>query len=235
MQIFYSSNINNGLAIISQQENQHLVKVLRKQVGDIVYLANGKGTIFEAEILQTKKKESLLKIKSTYKEELKNNNLLSIAIAPTKSMDRFEWFIEKAIEIGINSIIPFYSQHAERKVLKMNRLQSIALSAMKQSKTLYLPLIHEIKDFKTVIQQVNNHQKYIAYLGETTIDIQNLMPTINYKEETIIFIGPEGGFSEQEINLANENHIQAISLGEKRLRTETAGIYACSAYQLFKK
>jgi 16S rRNA (uracil1498-N3)-methyltransferase len=235
MQVFYSKNIIDQKILIDQQEHIHLSKVLRKSLGDEVYVCNGQGLMVLAEITLISKRETILFLKEIIHDVKQNDNQLILAVAPTKNIDRYEWFIEKAIEIGVNKILPFYAQNSERRKLKIERLKTIAISAMKQSKTLFLPEISEPVSFKQLVAIENINQKYLAYVLEKTSTIKEVFPHVNTKEEVLIVIGPEGGFTEEEASLAAMNSFKALSLGEKRLRTETAAVYAAASYQLLCK
>lgn len=232
MQVFYSNNIINTAIFIEGQEHVHLTKVLRKSEGDEVAICNGSGLMLSARIVSISKKQTVLEKIEILAQEKVNTNKLILAVAPTKNIDRYQWMIEKCTEIGISKIIPFYSQHSERRRLKLDRLQLIALSAMKQSKSLFLPEIIEPISFKDLLKMESVKQKGLAYMEEETTSIAKLISNLNRKEELLIAIGPEGGFSEEEVQQAKTNGFAPISLGSKRLRTETAAVYSAVAYQL---
>ena len=235
MQVFYSTNIIDQKIVIDQQEHIHLSKVLRKNIGDTVHVCNGKGLMVLAEIVALSKKESLLIVKEVVFDLKQSDNRLVLGVAPTKNMDRYEWFIEKAIEIGISKIIPFYSQNSERRKLKMERLQTIAISAMKQSKSLFLPEIVEPITFKELMKKEMGDQKFLAYVLEDTRDLKAEFSKLNMNKELLVLIGPEGGFTTEEAELASANAYKTLSLGKQRFRTETAAIYTAAAYQLLCK
>tara|TARA_B110000459_G_scaffold7430_1_gene7709 strand:- start:1987 stop:2688 length:702 start_codon:yes stop_codon:yes gene_type:complete len=232
MQVFYSNNIINTAIFIEGQEHVHLTKVLRKSEGDEVAICNGSGLMLSARIVSISKKQTVLEKIEILAQEKVNTNKLILAVAPTKNIDRYQWMIEKCTEIGISKIIPFYSKHSERRRLKVDRLQLIALSAMKQSKSLFLPEIIEPISFKDLLKMESVKQKCLAYMEEETTTIAKLISNLNRKEELLIAIGPEGGFSEEEVQQAKTNGFAPISLGSKRLRTETAAVYSAVAYQL---
>jgi len=232
MQVFYSNNIINTAIFIEGQEHVHLTKVLRKSEGDEVAICNGSGLMLSARIVSISKKQTVLEKIEILAQEKVNTNKLILAVAPTKNIDRYQWMIEKCTEIGISKIIPFYSKHSERRRLKLDRLQLIALSAMKQSKSLFLPEIIEPISFKDLLKMESVKQKCLAYMEEETTTIAKLISNLNRKEELLIAIGPEGGFSEEEVQQAKTNGFAPISLGSKRLRTETAAVYSAVAYQL---
>ena len=229
MRIFYHSeiNVNHKDLIISDSEHHHLNKVLRKKINDKVYLTNGNGYLFEATINNINTKSTHLKILNSKKESSMDYSL-NIAIAPTKKIDRFEWFLEKAIEIGVSSITPLICKYNERKSLNYTRLNKIAVSAMKQSLQTYLPKIEPIVNIKEYIESNQCKQKYIAHCKN--FKKLHLSKIINNRTNSSIIIGPEGGFTDDEINLAMDYNFIPVSLGNNRLRTETAGIVACQTF-----
>ena len=231
MQVFYSNKIIDQSILIDGQEHHHLVKVLRKSVGDVVFVCDGNGLMLEAEIVSSSKKETVLRERSVYRKEKENPNHLVLAVAPTKNIDRYEWMVEKCTEIGVHTIIPFYSHHSERRRIKLERLQLIALSAMKQSKSLFLPEIKEAKLYKELIEEEFNGTKLIAYIEEDSRGVKKTLANVK-NQNVLIAIGPEGGFSQDEIRTAKEKDFIPITLGSKRLRTETAGVFCSTAYQL---
>lgn len=235
MQIFYTENITLNKAIIDGQEHQHLAKVLRKKIGDKVYLCNGKGSLFSAEIEALTKKQSVLHIIEEIENLNENPCKLTLAVAPTKNNDRYEWMIEKATEIGVAQIIPFIAQNSERRKIKLERFNAKALAAMKQSKTLFLPKIDEAVKYKELLKIEGYDKKYIAYLRHNTAAINEAFLNVNANENILVLIGPEGGFTEEEVQEAEKNNFTTLSLGNKRLRTETAGVFTASAYQILVK
>lgn len=236
MQVFFSKNIVDGKILIDQQEHIHLSKVLRKTVGDEVFVCNGEGLLLRAEILSSSKKGTVLLSKEIVTQKKQSDHQLTIAIAPTKNMDRLEWMLEKCIEIGIQGLIPFYAQNSERRRLKLERLEARSVAAMKQSKALFLPKINEAISFKELLETKWDHTaKYIAYVEETGNDIKSVFPTLKSSEKVLVLIGPEGGFSPEEVAMAVKSGFKPISLGQQRLRTETAGVFVASAYQVLCK
>lgn len=229
MRIFYYSeiNVNDKDLIISDSEHHHLNKVLRKKINDKVYLTNGNGYLFEATINNINTKSTHLKILNSKKESSMDYSL-NIAIAPTKKIDKFELFLEKAIEIGVSSITPLICKYNERKSLNYTRLNKIAVSAMKQSLQTYLPKIEPIVNIKEYIESNQCKQKYIAHCKN--FKKLHLSKIIKNRTNSSIIIGPEGGFTDDEINLAMDYNFIPVSLGNNRLRTETAGIVACQTF-----
>ncbi len=230
MQLFYVPNISGAEVILDETESKHAVKVLRLSVGDSVQLIDGKGGFYQAEISDASPKKCKLSIIGLNKEFGKKDFHLHIAIAPTKNIDRFEWFLEKATEIGIDEITPLLTSHSERKIVNPERLEKILVSAMKQSLKAYLPKLNEITAFKELVINSKSQNKYIAYCDD--IQKTHLKNAVAGGQNTLILIGPEGDFSPEEVKLAIENGFTVVSLGDSRLRTETAGIVACNIVNL---
>ncbi len=229
MQLFYNSeiNVNDNDLIISDSEHHHITKVLRKKINNKVFLTNGKGYLFETVISEINSKHTHLNIINSIKKPPMDYSL-NIAIAPTKKIDRFEWFLEKVIEIGVSSVTPLICKYNERKSLNYTRLNKIAVSAMKQSLQTYLPKIEPIVTIKEYIESNQCKQKYIAHCKNSKK--AHLSKIIKRKTNSSIIIGPEGGFTDDEISLAMEYNFIPVSLGNNRLRTETAGITSCHTF-----
>jgi len=223
MQYFFSSNILGNKIILSKEESAHCVVVLRHKVGSVLYVVDGQGGEYKAKIIEANKNVELEIISKTQKE--KNKSYIHIVIAPTKSNQRLEWFIEKAIEIGIDEISFIRCSNSERKKINLDRINKIALMAMKQSLKAYYPKINNIDKFSNIIQRVNQKNKYIGHLSnESKVFLADLVP----KEETYcLTIGPEGDFSKDELDYAVNNDFLPVLLSKSRLRTETAGIAGC--------
>ena len=226
MQLFYNSDISeqNNTFTFPKDESRHIVKVLRKKVGDTLYITNGKGFLFTAKITIADQKNCVVSIEnSEFKKP--TDYQLHLAVAPTKMNDRYEWFLEKATEIGITSITPIFCDHSERKNVKLDRFEKILQSAMKQSLHLYLPTLNQPMSFKDYINQDFSGDLFIAHCEET--DKKSLKNEIKPNTEITILIGPEGDFSVNEIETAIKNKFIPVTLGNTRLRTETAAIVAC--------
>ena len=226
MQLFYNPDINAASETFSfdKEESKHIVKVLRKSEGDILHVTNGLGDLFHTEIILASDKKCTVKINQT-KSQKPTDFYLHLAVAPTKMNDRFEWFLEKATEIGIHEITPIICEHSERKVIKTERFDKIIQSAMKQSLQYFLPKLNEPISFKEFINRNQDGTLFIAHCEET--DKKLLKEAIVPKEKYTILIGPEGDFSEKEIETALQNNYIPVSLGNTRLRTETAAVVAC--------
>jgi 16S rRNA (uracil1498-N3)-methyltransferase len=222
MQLFYLENPKNEI-ILSAEESKHATKVLRKKEGDILNFTDGKGYFYKAEITIADTRKCRLQVVSSEQKEKQHNYQLHIAIAPTKNMDRFEWFLEKATEIGIDEITPIICSRSERKVLKTERCNRILLSAMKQSLKFHLPKLNDAISLNDFLKQDFEGGKYIAHCQDG--EKQKLIKE-KTTEKTLILIGPEGDFSPNELEIALQNNYKAVSLGKSRLRTETAGIVA---------
>ena len=226
MHIFYTPDIKSDTYKLSQEESKHCIKVLRLKKGDKIRLQNGKGKSFTAVITDDNYKQCTVKIVETIEKQNRKNYSLHIAIAPTKNINRYEVFLEKSSEIGIDEIIPLLSRYSERKIIKPDRLEKVVVSAIKQSKSLFKPKLSEFKDLKDIINIDFYGEKYIAHCYDSE-NKKHIKQVYKKGNNVLILIGPEGDFSEDEINLAKEKGFLEISLSDSRLRTETAGIVAC--------
>ncbi len=227
MRLFYDPEISGDFHVLNEEESKHCTKVLRLGNGDEIYLTDGRGNMYRTEIMELHQKKTILKILETFHEYGKKSYSLQIAIAPTKNTDRLEWFIEKATEIGIDEISPVICKNSERKFIKTDRLNRIAEAAMKQSYKAYHPIINEQTDFvKFIKQSLNYEQKFIAHCEEESEKIY-LGKLLKKNSSAIVLIGPEGDFNPQEIEIAKAAGFIPVSLGESRLRTETAGVVTC--------
>lgn len=228
MQLFYCSNIIGKKSLLSPEESVHAIRVLRLKTGDKVQIIDGKGGLFEAVITLPDHRQCHLEITATLPVPNPRNFNLHIAIAPTKSLDRFEWFIEKAVEIGIDTITPLLCQRSERRVLKTERLHKLIISTMKQAIVYKLPILHELVDFEKFLVGFSSPatNRFIAHCNDS--ERKPLKREIRLHEDITILIGPEGDFSPEEVRLATTRYFVPVSLGNARLRTETAGIVACN-------
>lgn len=230
MQLFYIPEIVGNTVTLDADESKHAVKVLRLSSGDKIQIVDGNGGFYLAEILDARPKSCSISILETRKEFEKRNFSLHIAIAPTKNIDRFEWCLEKCTEIGIDTITPLLSEHSERKVIKPERLEKILVSAMKQSVKAYLPKLNELTRFEELIKADFQGEKYIAHCNDG--EKQHLQKLVSRGKDVLILIGPEGDFSPEEVEQAKAAGFTEISLGNARLRTETAGVVACHIVNL---
>jgi len=227
MHLFYTPDIQptHPQYFLSEEESKHAIRVLRLNVGDEVQLIDGRGGLYAAEIKDAHPKRTILQINSVKLEFNKRNHYLHIAIAPTKNIERLEWFLEKATEIGIDEISLIICQRSERKEAKTDRLNKIITAAIKQSIKAYHPILNEPESLAKLMTREFDGQKFIAHceVGDKVNLKQAIVPGGKY----LILIGPEGDFTPKEIEDALSNGFKAITLGESRLRTETAALEAC--------
>ena len=234
MHLFYTPAIQNSSFTLDEDESKHAIRVLRLLAGDIIYLMDGKGGLYECNITDANPKRCTVSIVKKEQTE-KRKTSLHLAVAPTKNMDRMEWLVEKATEIGMDEISMLLSANSERAIIKTERLEKIAVSAIKQSLKTYLPLINEMIPFKKFVE---NHKafsgkKCIAYCGEG--DKKPLKNVIDSNSNALILIGPEGDFTKEEVAFAIQNGFETVSLGNSRLRTETAALVACHTFNLIQE
>ena len=233
MHLFFTPDLNGNQYTLNETESKHCVRVLRLNEGDKIQLVDGKGSFFEAVIRHAHPKACQVEIIDAKHEVGRRDFRLHIAIGPTKSIDRFEWFLEKSTEIGIDEITPLLCRYSERKSIKPARLESIITSAMKQSLKAYRPVLNEMTSFQDFISQEFDGEKYIAHCEPTERKLfSHILPK---GKNVLILIGPEGDFSPDEIQFAFDNGFQPVSLGESRLRTETAGVVACHTVNLINE
>lgn len=230
MAIFYCENLDTDSALLNEEESKHAVQVLRLAVGSRVEVIDGKGTFCYAVIKVAHHKKCELQIVERIQNFQNRNYQLHIAIAPTKQMERFEWFLEKAVELGINEITPLICKNSVRSNMRMDRLEKIILSAVKQSKQAYLPILNSVIDFEQFLKENRDADKVIAYCETGKEDSLQLL--ISKNKSVVVLIGPEGDFTPTEVELAISLNYIPVSLGETRLRTETAGVYACSVLRI---
>lgn len=226
MQLFYNPELTEKSTQLafSKDESKHIVKVLRKSVGDELHITNGYGWLFVAKINIADINNCVTDIVSkTFHPKKKYQ--VHLAVAPTKMNDRYEWFLEKATEIGVNSITPIICSHSERKTINAERFEKILLAAMKQSNQYYSPTLQPQMNFQEFVKQEFKGQKCIAHCEDT--QKTTLKSLLKPETDVLILIGPEGDFSVKEIETAIKNHFIPVTLGITRLRTETAAIVAC--------
>lgn len=230
MQLFYTKNIQEKTAYLDAEETKHCTKTLRKSIGDVLRLTDGKGGLYEAELLDFDKKSTSLRILQQLPSPDQRAFKLHIAIAPTKNNSRLEWFLEKATELGIDEVSFIRCQRSERKNIRLERLEKIMLAAAKQSLKTIFPVLHPLRSFKEIIETAEADFKGIAHCN--TNDLPPLKEKVGHVPSIFLLIGPEGDFSVQEVEVAQEQGFQEIGLGKSRLRTETAGIVACHTVHL---
>ncbi len=231
MRLFYQPKINEDVHYLDEEESRHCVKVLRLKEGDQIIVLDGIGGKHTATIALAHHKKCTFEIIKSEQSSIPDHHT-HIAIAPTKNMDRIEWFVEKATEIGIQEISFIFCDNSERKHFKTDRIVKKAVSAMKQSAKTHLPIINEAIKFIDFVKQseVNDRQRFIAYVDQKNPNL--LYHLVQPKQSYTILIGPEGDFSEKELAIALDHQFRKVSLGKSRLRTETAGIAACHILNL---
>lgn len=227
MALFYVPDIAERWEL-SEEEAAHCLRVLRLAVGDKLDITDGKGTLYKAEISSIVGKHCYVEAKETIAMPKNWRGAINIAIAPTKNMDRIEWFAEKATEVGVDSITFLSCRFSERKVVKTDRVERIVVSGMKQSLKYTKPVVNEMTDFKKFISGPINGAKYIAHCYDSERVL--LKDVLQEGEEATVLIGPEGDFSPEEVRMAIEAGFRPVSLGSSRLRTETAALVACHTY-----
>jgi len=219
--LFYQPELQNGLLQLNEEETRHAVRVLRLSCGQHIDITDGKGIQAKAVITEISKRSCSFEILEQSEE--KKPVLPKVAIAPTKSIDRFEWFLEKAVEIGVSEICPILCSNSERRIIKYERSEKVLLAAMKQSQRSWLPHLHQLTPYKNFVENSQN-PLLIAHCREG----KKVSITSSLQTESWILIGPEGDFTSEEVDLAIQKNATAIDLGKNRLRTETAGIFALS-------
>lgn len=232
MHLFYYPNLSNEILQLDEEESKHAIRVLRLRAGDRVWMTDGRGKRCEAEVADEHPKRCLLRVLSSTQEQQRAAFQLHLAVAPTKSIDRMEWFVEKATEIGIDEISMIECGRSERTQVKAERLEKIAVSAMKQSMSSWLPQVHALTPFEKFLDQFGDFsgQRFIAHCHPS--EKQLLKKICTPGADTLILIGPEGDFTEAEVAAASAKNFIPVSLGDSRLRTETAALVAVMSVNL---
>lgn len=229
-QLFYTPDIRDGFARLDEEESRHLLSVLRRKVGDRLQLTDGRGVYYEAEISEAGKRHALARILSSTPSAPERPARLHLAIAPTKQIERLEWFLEKSVEIGVDEITPLLCQRSERDTIRLDRLEKILVSAMKQSLRARLPQLNPLTRFQKFAAATTETQKRIAWCSDAPLP--HLKSALTPGIDTVVAIGPEGDFSPEEVALALQCGFTGVGLGAARLRTETAGVLSVSIFNL---
>jgi 16S rRNA (uracil1498-N3)-methyltransferase len=219
-------------SIVVPDENEfHHLQVLRAHEGESLHIIDGRGNLYQGTLMSMGKRSAAIQIAALIRSDPPATARLHIAIAPTKNIDRLEWFAEKATEIGVNTITPVTCQRSERRVLRLDRIEKVVLSAAKQSLRLHLPEINDVISLPSFIQanKSGTSKKFIAHCGDYTVLLKNCFLA---QESIIVLIGPEGDFTDEEVRLAEANGFISVSLGEGRLRTETAGVMVSAIFAI---
>ena len=233
MHLFYAPGLKNNTHVLTEDESRHCIKSLRLGRGDIVHLTDGQGNLFQTRIVEDDPRRCLVEVEQTWHEYGKQPFSLHIALAPTKNIKRYEWFLEKVTELGIDEITPLRCFHSERKHVNHERMNRIVVSAMKQSLKAYLPVLHEMRSFADFVRNAPQDNRYMGYCEEG--DTPHLKQRYRPGENALIMIGPEGDFSQEEVTLAKDHGFKTVSLGQSRLRTETAGVVAAHSIHLLNE
>lgn len=231
--LFFADDFQSGVCYLGPGESEHCVRVLRLRQGDRISVTNGKGTLFNATLLNVDAKKCSAVITEQKENHGKRDYHLHIALAPTKNIDRTEWFIEKAVEMGVGEITPVLCDHSERTVWKPERAGKIMLSALKQSLQTYLPALNPVEKLSGFLSREHSCMKFIAHFNETKN--KHLKDIYIRGNDALIVIGPEGDFSDDELLLAGNHGFIQINLGKTRLRTETAALAACHTINLLNE
>jgi len=226
MQVFYAPDISGRSYALDENESKHIVRVLRMKIGDPVKVIDGKGNMYEGAIAEPDQKRCLIEVHSVHRDFEKRNYKLHIAISPLKNPERFEWFIEKAVETGIDEITPLICKNTEKPGIRTERIRNIIISAMKQSLKAKETILNKPESFPDFITAKHDGILMIAHC-RSDMDRKKISDAYHKGENAVILIGPEGDFSRDEIEAAMSNFFTQIHLGTSRLRTETAGIAAC--------
>lgn len=219
----------DSLGRLSDEESKHCVSVMRHRVGDIINVSNGRGTLYICKLTVADSRGCEMDVVEERQMPIPTHHL-HMAVAPTKNIDRIEWFVEKATEMGISEITPIFCDHSERSKIRLDRLERIAYAAAKQSLKFYLPIINEPLSVKELIAKADENQRYILHCNENKK--KHLFNLVNPNEKVLVLIGPEGDFSDAEIQLAKDHNFVEATLGEARLRTETAALASCHIVDL---
>ena len=226
MQLFYAADFTAPEYMLSEEESRHAVKVLRLEEGDTLHITDGRGNLYRCEVASAHQKHCLVRVVEHFEEFEKMPYKLTMAVAPTKNIDRYEWFLEKATEIGVTEFIPLIGEHSERKTIKHEREEKVITSAVKQSLKAYHPVLAEITSFAELVKKGFAGRKFIAHCGDAVKEKRYLASALKKGEDALVLIGPEGDFSPAEVALAVANGFEEITLGTQRFRTETAAVVA---------
>ena len=235
MQLFYAPEISHPRYTLPEEESKHCVRVLRMTVGDELHLTDGKGNMYRCKVVSDNVKRCEVEVVETWPEYERMSYGLTMCVAPTKNIDRFEWFLEKATEIGISEVYPLECDHSERRQIKLEREEKVITAAVKQSLKAYHPVLHDLTSVRDIIAMDFEGEKYIAHCDSSFGERPYLGNLVKKGANTLILIGPEGDFSKEEINFALQNGFKAISLGRERLRTETAAVVATTVVATINK
>lgn len=228
MQLFYAPDFEPPLFTLGEEESAHCLRVLRLGCGDTVHITDGRGNLYGCEIVEARPRACTVRVVTTAAEYGRRPYRLELAVAPTKNNDRYEWLLEKATEVGVDAVVPLLCARSERRIFKRERGEKIIVAAMKQSLKAYCPQLHELTPFEAFVRTPFDGRRFIAHCDAPQSEAgRRFLPAAVAKSENMrILIGPEGDFSPEEITFALANGYEEISLGDQRLRTETAAVVA---------
>ncbi|MDR0688622.1 MAG: 16S rRNA (uracil(1498)-N(3))-methyltransferase [Prevotellaceae bacterium] len=230
MHLFYTPDISGEIYTLSEEESQHCARVLRLGAGDAVRLIDGRGGLYSAHVVEVRGRRCTVRVTGVQREVGRRGYYLHVAIAPTKSIERYEWFLEKATEIGVDEITPLLCERSERRTVKHERQVKVITAAVKQSLKAYHPALNPMQDFAAFVAQPFDGVKCIAHcMASPKSPLQH---AVQPQGRALALVGPEGDFSPAEVALARQNGFVEVSLGDSRLRTETAGVVACCTAQM---
>lgn len=233
MTLFFAENILGEVVQLDADQSRHLSQVLRLRAGDKVMVTDGLGVMCFCDVVDPNPKAVLVKVTDRHERWKERGYNLCVAVAPTKNIDRYEWFLEKATEIGIDRVVPLLCKHSERKIVRRDRAEKVVLSAVKQSFKAYTPIVEEMTLFETFLKLLPNDvgDRFIAHCDEIEEKVE-LKDAVSRGGKNVVLIGPEGDFSDEEVALARSFGFKSVSLGRERLRTETAALYATTLFAI---
>lgn len=226
MQLFYAPDLTEPLYTLGEEESKHCIRVLRLRRGDTLHLTDGRGTLYRCEIAGEDVRRCTVRVAERFPDYERMPYRLTMAVAPTKNIERFEWFLEKATEVGVSEIVPLLCEHSERRALKVERAERVVVSAMKQSLKTYCPLLRPLTPLTELLRESFEGRRMIAHCDTPRTEKRYLADTLRAHEDLLVLIGPEGDFSPAEIDAALAAGFEEITLGRQRLRTETAAVVA---------
>lgn len=232
MNLFFSKNIGGEVILLDSEQSRHLASVLRCRVGDAVMVTDGSGVMCWGEVLAADVKAAAINVARRENEYEKRPYRLVLGVAPTKNIDRYEWFLEKATEIGIDVVVPILCKHSERKVVRKDRCEKIIVSAVKQSMKAYMPQVSEMVPFEQFLKSLpDGGGRFIAHCDDADEKVE-LNDVVDFGGYNVVLIGPEGDFSDEEVTMSKKYGFKSVGLGTARLRTETAALYAVTLFAI---
>lgn len=226
MQLFYAPDLTTPRYTLGEEESKHCIRVLRLRQGDTLHLTDGRGTLYRCEIAEEDARRCTVRVVERFPDYERMPYRLTMAVAPTKNIERFEWFLEKATEVGVSEIVPLLCERSERRALKIERAERVVVSAMKQSLKAFCPALRPLTPLDDLLAEPFDGRRLIAHCDAPRMEKRHLFDTLRPHENLLVLIGPEGDFSPAEIDAALRAGFEEITLGRQRLRTETAAVVA---------